>query len=114
MTGLLHDRSMEGWSGLRELDEIESMGMRIIGIGVRRGRLARGLSQRQLAWRAGVSQSLISRLENGRLRGLRLRTLARIVGVLRIDPDRVFVGDPPAPRRCLPGQASTSASAALP
>lgn len=82
-----------------------------IGDAVRDLRLEAGLSQRQLAWRVGFSQSTISRLETGSLRGLRFMNLALIVGALRLDP-RIALrpifdprGAPPAPRRRLPGQA---------
>jgi ribosome-binding protein aMBF1 (putative translation factor) len=71
--------------------------------GVRGHRLALGLSQHQLAWRTGVNQSTISRLETGRIRSMRIRTLARIVGVLDLDPDFLFRGEPRAPSRRLPG-----------
>jgi predicted transcriptional regulator len=42
-----------------------------------------GWPQRWLATQAGVSQPMISRLETGRLNGIRWQTLARVVGVLQ-------------------------------
>jgi transcriptional regulator with XRE-family HTH domain len=84
----------------------ELAGRLIIARAVRRQRLAHGLSQRQVGWRAGVNQSTISRLETGRLRTMRMVTLARIIGVLRLPADLAFAGEPPAPNRRLPGQGA--------
>lgn len=83
-------------------------GMTAVGDLVRTSRLNLGLSQRQLAWRVGMSQSTISRLESGTLRGMRLPKLALIIGALRLDPRFTRSGEPPAPRRRLPGQMSES------
>ena len=80
----------------------EAYGLRAIGTSVRRARLGQGMSQRQLGWRAGLNQSTISRLESGRLRTMRMVTLARIVGILRLGPDRLFPGEPAASTRRLP------------
>ena len=95
---------MQRWDCIDDLDETEQAGARIIGAGVRGARLSAGLSQRQLAWRCGLHQSIISRLETGRLRGMRFRTLARILGAVRASPGIVFPDEPPPPRRRLPGQ----------
>jgi transcriptional regulator with XRE-family HTH domain len=57
-------------------------GLEIIGRAVWEARRRAGLSQRQLGYRAGVHQSTISRLERGRLTGMRLQRLATIVAVL--------------------------------
>ncbi len=91
-------------------DDAVRAGATVIGDAVRELRLEVGLSQRQLAWRVGFAQSTISRLETGSLRGLRFMNLALIVGALRLDP-RIALrpifeadGEPPAPRRRLPGQ----------
>ena len=62
------------------------------------------MSQEQVAWRALVCQSTISKLETGKLQGMRLRTLARIVGVTRVPADAVLADMPPSPTRRLPGQ----------
>ena len=53
-----------------------------IGRAVLSGRRTVGVSQRTFGIRAGVSQPVISRLETGRLNGIRWQTLARIVGPL--------------------------------
>lgn len=82
----------------------EEKGLRIIGQAVLRGRIAASLTQRQLAFRVGLNQSTVSRLENGRLHAMRLVTLARIIGVLNLDPGTTFQGEPPAPTRRLPGE----------
>ena len=70
---------------------------------VRERRLLYRLSQRQLAARAGVDQSTISRLENWRLDTMKIGTLARIVGVLEMGPRFLFPNDAPSPKRRLPG-----------
>ncbi len=80
-------------------------GAAILGAWIRGARLRSGLTQRQLAWRSGLAQSTVSRLETGKLPGMRLRTLAGIIGVLngRIRYPHAFDGPPAATRR-LPGQ----------
>lgn len=45
--------------------------------GVIRARLAAGLTQEELAWRMGTKQTVIARLESGRMRPT-IRTLERI------------------------------------
>ena len=89
-------------------DDMIREGMNAVGDLVRTSRLNLGLSQRQVAWRVTMSQSTISRLESGTLRGMRLPKLALIIGALRLDPRFVRSGEPPAPRRRLPGQMSES------
>jgi transcriptional regulator with XRE-family HTH domain len=72
--------------------------MAIIGGGIRTGRHRARLTQAQLGWLVGVSQSAISRLETGTIQGLRLRTLARIVAELETRSDYAFpAGPPPMP-----------------
>jgi transcriptional regulator with XRE-family HTH domain len=83
--------------------DAERYGLQVLGRGVRRWRLAFGLSQQQLAWRTAVGQSTISRLENGRMRSLRIGTLARIIGVLEVSEDFIFPGEPTPSGRRLPG-----------
>lgn len=85
-------------------DDAIRAGLAAIGESMLDGRLGVGLSQRQLAWRVGLSQSTISRLETGSLRGLRLKNLALIIGALRLDPRFVQPDEPAPPRRRLPGQ----------
>ena len=74
------------------------LGMAVIGLHVQKGRRVACLTQRELAARCGLHQSTISRLENGGLRTLRLRTLALILGVL-YDPT---LADEPPPTRWSP------------
>ena len=100
-------RGMHRWDMLEDRDATEQLGVEIIGAGVRRRRLLLGLSQQQLAWRVGVSQSVISRLETGRLRGIRFKTVAGIVGVLDVSPSTIFPGEPPPPIRRRPGQQAS-------
>ncbi len=97
-------RAMHRWHLLEDLDETEQLGAKLIGTVVRRSRLWAGLTQRQLGWRAGISQSVISRLETGRLRGMRYRTLVRVVGATEAPVHAARGDEPPAPRRRLPGQ----------
>ena len=52
--------------------------MVLVGRRFRNGRLQAGISQRRLAARAGVSQSLISRLERGLATGTSAERLIRI------------------------------------
>ena len=85
----------------------EQLGRRIIANAVRARRVASGATQRQLGWRAGVNQSTISRLETGRLRTMRMVTLARIIGVLRLPAEWAFPDEPPPATRRLPGQRVT-------
>jgi transcriptional regulator with XRE-family HTH domain len=96
---------MNAW-GTTDPDDDEALGRVVIGAGVRAGRRALHMTQRQLAWRVHVSQSFISRLETGTLQGARLRTLARIAGVLEAEPPYAFPGGPPPPARRVPGKAS--------
>jgi transcriptional regulator with XRE-family HTH domain len=90
------------WSSFegRHADPQSARGFVLIGRTVRRRRHRLGLSQRQLQLLCGVHQSAISRLEIGRLGGLRWSRFARLVdaigGLSESDP-------PPARyRRFLP------------
>jgi len=74
---------MQYWDFEEDFDESVQAGMLFIGGLVREARHHRHMTQRQLAWASTLSQSTISKLETGRLRGMRLRTLAAIIGVLR-------------------------------
>jgi transcriptional regulator with XRE-family HTH domain len=83
------------------------LGRAIIGQAIRRFRLAKGWSQRQLGWLVGVNQSTIARLERGTLSGIRLSNLARILGQLSVPPDALLVAQgPPPPTRRLPGSTA--------
>ena len=105
---------MRYWEFEEDVDSAVRVGLRVIGDIVRDARLRRNLTQRQLAWQALLTQSTISRLETGHLRGMRLRTLAAIIGVLRMNPKgRMSASwqasgpgfpEPPAARRRLPRQ----------
>ena len=57
--------------------------MILLGQWVRTSRLRAGMSQAQLGRLAGIHQSTISRLERGRLEGLRLHRVASILSVLQ-------------------------------
>lgn len=106
---------MRGWMFDLDADDAAGVGLRMIGTTIRSARLRLAWSQRQLAWKAGLTQGTISKLERGHLRGMRLRTLARLLGVLRADlaimasgpapPPASILGDPaqPEPTRRWPG-----------
>ena len=57
-------------------------GWALIGAAVKRRREGLALTQRDLERRSGISQSAISRLENGRLRGMRWSRFARLVDAM--------------------------------
>ena len=82
----------------------ERLGLMVIGQAVLRGRIAARITQRQLGYRVGLNQSTLSRLETGRLRTMRMVTLARIIGALNLGPGFAFEGEPPGPSRRLPGE----------
>jgi transcriptional regulator with XRE-family HTH domain len=108
---------MRYWEFEEDVDSAVSVGLRLIGDLVREARLRRNLTQRQLAWSALLTQSTISRLETGRLQGIRLRTLAAILGVLHMNPKGTASAgwcrsgrgfpEPAAPGRRLPRQTRT-------
>jgi len=56
-----------------------------IGQVIREWRLERGWSQRDLERISGVNQSIISRLENGRVVGMQLSTLGRLAWALKAE-----------------------------
>lgn len=89
---------MAPWATAEDRDSAFALGMAIIGSGIRTGRHRARLTQQQLGWLVGVSQSAISRLETGTIQGMRLRTLARIVAELETRSDYRFpAGPPPLP-----------------
>lgn len=92
------------WSWVGRDNPAEQRGLQIIAQAVLRGRIAARLSQRQLAYRVGLSQSTVSRLETGKLRAMRMVTLARILGVLNIASDFALPGEPSPPTRRMPGE----------
>jgi transcriptional regulator with XRE-family HTH domain len=57
-------------------------GMELLGRWIRESRVAAGMTQAQLARLAGMHQTTLSRLERGRLEGLRLHRLAALIAVL--------------------------------
>jgi transcriptional regulator with XRE-family HTH domain len=65
-----------------DLDVTVIRGLEILSRAVLDARRHAGLTQRQLGAIAGVHQSTISRLERGRLAGMRLRVLGRILAAL--------------------------------
>jgi transcriptional regulator with XRE-family HTH domain len=64
------------------LDPLSEEALREFGNVLRTLRAQRGLSQRALAARCGLSQSTICRLETGIARGVRIRVLARMLAGL--------------------------------
>lgn len=88
------NRHMAPWATADDRDSSFALGMAIIGAGVRAGRHRARLTQQQLGWLVGVSQSAISRLETGTIQGLRLRNLARIVAELETRSDYAFPDGP--------------------
>jgi transcriptional regulator with XRE-family HTH domain len=68
-------------------DPDAQLGWEIIGGMVKQRRAQLGWTQRQLADRSGLTQTAISRLENGRLRGIRFNRFARLVAAMAgLDP----------------------------
>ena len=68
--------------GLSDADGVTLRGLELIGELVHEGRRQAGITQRHLAKHADVNQSTISRLERGRLNGMRLKRLAVILATL--------------------------------
>lgn len=67
------------------IDECTAEALRILGRILYELRRQRGLSQRALAARCGLSQSTISRLENGLAPGVRVAWIARLLAGLDLD-----------------------------
>ena len=67
------------------------------GARVKERRLALGLTQADLATRSGLSQEAISRLENGRIRGLMQPTQDALAEALGVSVEWVRGGDDEAP-----------------
>jgi transcriptional regulator with XRE-family HTH domain len=62
-----------------------------IGANVRRMRKEEGLSQFELAWRAGLDRTQVSQWENG-VQVPRVLTVVKLAGALRRTPDDVLAG----------------------
>jgi DNA-binding Xre family transcriptional regulator len=79
----------------RRFPEVQR-GWDILGAAVKRRRMAIHWSQRDLEWASGVDQTVISRLENGVLPGIRFSRFARLVAAMNgLELDRPH---PPHPR----------------
>jgi transcriptional regulator with XRE-family HTH domain len=72
-----------------DLDESTVVALEQIGTALRYLRSQHRMTQRVMADRSGLSQSTISRLENGLAPGLRLAWLARLLAGLHRDPGPV-------------------------
>jgi transcriptional regulator with XRE-family HTH domain len=67
---------------MRATSESDIHALAVIGQALRVARQRAGISQRRLAVRSGVSQSAISRIERGSVRGIALLYFARLVATL--------------------------------
>ena len=65
-----------------EDDPLALKGLMLIGRSVKAARRAHLLSQRKLADWAQIDQSAVSRLENGLARGMKLKSIGRIVAIM--------------------------------
>ncbi len=75
-------------------------GWEILGAMVKRRRIALHWSQRDLQRATGIHQSAISRLETGRLSGLRMARFAALVAAMKgLDPDAPHPKPPLKPWR---------------
>jgi transcriptional regulator with XRE-family HTH domain len=63
-------------------DDLTARGFAALGRLVRRRRHRLGITQNELEWLSGIDQTLISKLENGRLKGMRWSRFGRLVGAL--------------------------------
>lgn len=81
------------------LDPATREALQALGSVIRELRAARGLTQRALAARCGLSQPTISRLECGRAEGLRAAWIARLLAGLD-STVRVLPDDRPVLERC--------------
>jgi predicted transcriptional regulator len=73
---------MADWTPDDDSYDFVRLGKLALGREIRAARLGLGWSQRSFAPHVGVDQSVLSRLETGRLNGIRWQTLARIIGVV--------------------------------
>jgi len=68
-----------------------------ITLRIREVRLSRGLTQMQLADKAGVQQAAISSLETRQLRKIDVGVLERVARALDIDPALLLRSEPASP-----------------
>jgi transcriptional regulator with XRE-family HTH domain len=78
---------------LEDQDEPTREALAVLGSTFRQIRHARGLTQRQLEARSGVSQSVISRFENGKAPWLSATLIARLLAALDLQPGLLGFGD---------------------
>ena len=69
------------WFG-RPRDPQEQHGFDLIGVEIKRRRLALGWTQRMLEAQSGIDQTVISRIENGKQYGIRWSRFALLVDAL--------------------------------
>lgn len=62
--------------------DLVAIGMDVLGQWLHDARVGKRMTQAQLARIAGMHQTTLSRLERGRLQGLRLHRLAALIGAL--------------------------------
>ena len=74
---------MANWTPDDDGDPFVRLGKLAIGTEIRTARRTLGVSQHHFAVQLGVSQPVLSRLETGKLNGIRWQTLARIIGVVQ-------------------------------
>ena len=72
---------------IEDLDPDTRAGLLLLGEAFAKLRSSRGISQRGLANMVDLSQSSISRFEAGIAPGMRARRMARMLAVLRAQPD---------------------------
>ena len=82
MTDRGHSGDVVNWTPDDDSAALVIRGKVALGQVIRSGRRGLGVSQHTFAIYAGVSQPVISRLETGRLNGIRWQTLARVIGLL--------------------------------
>lgn len=67
--------------------------METIGDRIRILRVARGLTQEQLAKRSGVTKSAVSQWEDGSTKNLKLQTFMLVLEALQTDADYLIFGE---------------------
>ena len=80
------------------IDRARRRGKNLGSMQLKIARQIAGLSQGELAQRAGVSTSMICRLERGTRRHARYESLVRIAQVLHVQPTDLFPVDAPPAR----------------